>query len=137
MTDELTKNMTSDEFKRCFFLKEQLIDFCRDNNLKISGTKRDLEQRIIYYLDTGEKLDNTRIDKLLNKHSVITEDTLIGENFVCSQKVRDFFEKEIGPTFIFKVSFQKWLKKNPDKTYGDAIQAYHRIKKNQKAISHI
>ena len=57
----------------------------------------------------------------------ITLDSKIGENFKCSEDKREFFEKEIGSGFKFKVKFQKWLKSNPDKTYGDAIDAYHEI----------
>lgn len=53
---ELTSDLTPDEFKQYYFLKEQLKDFCRSNNLKVSGSKQELENRIIHYLATGEKL---------------------------------------------------------------------------------
>ena len=47
--------------------------------------------------------------------------------FVCSEKHRAFFKAKIGPSFSFNVAFQKWLKSNAGKTYGDAIQAYAQI----------
>ena len=43
-----------------------------------------------------------------------------------------FFEKEIGKGFKFKVKFQKWLKENPEKTYQDAIDAYHELQNSNE-----
>ena len=39
-----------------------------------------------------------------------------------------------GKSFSFKVPFQRWLKNNPDKTYGDAIEAYQQIIKEKKKV---
>lgn len=125
---ELTKVLTSDEFKQYYFLKEDLKDFCRAEGLKVSGSKGDLEKRIIHYLDTGEKLVEPAIKR--DSTAALTEITLdsrLGDNFKCSEDKRKFFENEIGKGFRFKVSFQKWLKSNPDRTYADAIEAYHEI----------
>ena len=58
---------------------------------------------------------------------MITTSTLIEDNFVCSQKHRAFYEEHIGKQFSFFVSFQKWLKSNSGKTYGDAIAAYYQL----------
>lgn len=75
-----------------------------------------------------------RKGSLLKKGDVgiITEDTLIEPNFVCSEKHRAFFKGRIGESFSFNVIFQKWLKNNTGKTYGDAINAYYQILENKK-----
>lgn len=137
MKPEITKNLKSSEFTQYYFLKEELKDFCRKEGLKVSGSKNELEQRIIHYLDTGKELNNVK-PKKANPHSShkISLDSKIGENFKCSESHRQFFEDEIGPTFKFKVQFQKWLKSNPDKTYEDAIKAYNTIS-NSKEKSEI
>ena len=125
---KLTKDLTSDEFKQYYFLKEDLKDFCRAEGLKVGGSKGDLENRIIHYLDTGEELAEPAAKR--NSAETLTEITLdakLGENFKCSEDKRKFFESQIGKGFKFKVNFQKWLKSNPDKTYGDAVEAYHEI----------
>lgn len=127
MNSKLNKNLSSDEFREYYFLKEDLVDFCRSEGLKVSGNKKDLEERIIYYLDNDKSLDNTETALKRNKHVDISMDTVIGENFVCSQEVRTFFQNKIGSNFKFKVGFQKWLKSNPDKTFADAIMAYEEI----------
>ena len=54
---KLSRNLKPEEFKEYYFLKEELKDFCRSEGLKVSGSKEDLEKRIIHYLSTGEKLE--------------------------------------------------------------------------------
>ena len=128
----LTTNLTPEEFKNYYFLKEELKDFCRSEGLKVSGSKQDLEKRIIHYLSTGEELEEKFTRKNSNElSSDITLDSKLGENFKCSEDKREFFEKEIGKGFKFKVKFQKWLKANPDKTYRDAIDAYYEIRSEE------
>ena len=140
---QLTKDLKSEDFKEYYFLKEELKEFCRNEGLKISGSKNQLEERIIYYLDTGKSLDNLRPIQSKNNYSKsnsnkattseeITLDSNLGENFKCSEDKREFFEKEIGKGFKFKVKFQKWLKTNPDKTYQDAINAYYELQNSKE-----
>lgn len=129
----LTRKLSPEEFKQYYFLKEELKDFCRAEGLKISGSKGELENRIIHYLSTGEKLAESPIKKNSNQASTeITLDSKLGENFKCSEDKRVFFEKEIGKGFKFKVKFQKWLKSNPDKTYRDAVGAYFEIQNSNE-----
>ena len=144
----LNKDLSSAEFKEYYFLKEELKEFCRNEGLKISGSKNQLEERIIYYLDTGKSLDDSNAikkdDKPIRpnfqksdktKASISKEirlDSILGENFKCSEDKREFFEKEIGKGFKFKVKFQKWLKANPNKTYQDAIHAYHELQNSNE-----
>ena len=44
---KLTKDLNPEEFREYYFLKEDLKDFCRAEGLKISGSKQDLEKRIM------------------------------------------------------------------------------------------
>ena len=130
---KLTKDLNAEEFKEYYFLKEDLKDFCRSEGLKVSGSKQDLENRIIHYLSTGAELSEPRIRQFSNESkSEISLDSRLGENFKCSEDKRAFFKKEIGPGFKFKVKFQKWLKSNPDKTYREAIEAYHEIQSSKE-----
>lgn len=130
---KLTKDLTLEEFKEYYFLKEELKDFLRSEGLKISGNKQDLEKRIMHYLETGEPLKETAYKSRSSQELYeIRLDSKLGENFKCSEDKREFFEKEIGKGFKFKVKFQKWLKENPDKTYKDAIDAYHEIQNSKE-----
>lgn len=130
---KLTRNLNADEFKQYYFLKEELKDFCRSEGLKVSGSKQDLENRIMHYLSTGEELIEPRVRQIRGETlSEIALDSKVGGNFKCSEDKRMFFEKEIGKGFRFKVKFQKWLKANPDKTYQDAIDAYYEIQNSKE-----
>ena len=130
---KLTKDLKADEFFEYYFLKEELKDFCRREGLKVSGNKQDLEKRIVHYLETGDELTepvfNKKSCKILSKISL---DAKLGENFKCCEDKREFFKNEIGNSFKFNVKFQKWLKANPDKTYRDAIDAYHEIQNSKE-----
>ena len=130
---KLNNNLKPEEFREYYFLKEELKDFCRSEGLKVSGSKEDLEKRIVHYLETGKKLKEPVVKNYSMEHSSeITLDSKLGENFKCSEDKRAFFENEIGKGFKFKVNFQKWLKSNPDKTYRDAIAAYYEIQNSNE-----
>ncbi len=128
----LNKELDSKTFLSFYYLKEELIDFCRENNLPVSGGKIELTKRIAYYLDTGKILKVSVKRKTSVNIGLITEDTKIEPDIVCSEKHRAFFKEKIGKGFSFNVLFQKWLKNNAGKTYKDAIEAYYRISKEKK-----
>ena len=128
----LSKNLTSAEFRNYYYLKQELIDFCRENSLPVSGGKPELADRIAYFLDTGKILRPTAKKKPTVKIGEIKDDTAIEQNIVFSEKHRAFFEERIGKGFSFNVPFQSWLKSNAGKTYADAVEAYYKIKKEKK-----
>ena len=108
-------------------MKKELVDFCRENNLPVSGGKVELTDRIACFLDTGKVLETSVKRKATIDVGLITENTRIESNIVCSEKHRAFFKEKIGKSFSFNVLFQKWLKSNAGKTYGNAIHAYYQI----------
>lgn len=128
----LDKNLDSKTFRDFYYLKEELIDFCRNNSLPTSGGKLEIIDRISYFLDTGEILSAVATKKKAAVTLNICEDTKIESDFVCSEKHRAFFKEHIKNQFSFNVAFQKWLKSNTGKTYKDAIIAYYEIMKDKK-----
>ncbi len=132
---KLSKELDSKTFKSYYYLKEELLSFCRENKLPTSGGKAELTERIALFLDTGTVSASVQGKRVKSDIGTITEATEIEENIVCSEKHRAFFKERIGKSFSFNVTFQKWLKTNAGKTYGDAVNAYYRImeeKKNSK-----
>ena len=124
---ELNKKLDAATFRSFYYLKQELADFCRENRLPTSGSKAELTDRIAYFLDTGSVLKPTAERKTSVNIGTLTEDTVIEPNIVCSEKHRAFFSEKIGKGFSFNVPFQKWLKANAGKTYGEAVRAYYRI----------
>ncbi len=128
----LSVKLTAAEFKNYYYLKEELVSFCREFGLQATGSKNELTERIAHYLETGEKLIQAKPVKSKNSPSFLTLDTLIEENIVCSEQHRVFFKQAVGQSFSFNVQFQNWLKSNAGKTYQDAVIAYAQILEAKK-----
>lgn len=63
-----------------------------------------------------------------NAPEILSLDTRIEKNIKCSETHRAFFQESVGKIFSFNVIFQRWLKANSGKTYGEACDAYLVIK---------
>ena len=129
---DLNKELDGKTFRNFYYLKEELVRFCRENNLPVSGGKIELTDRIAYFLDTGKAAKASVRKKAASNISTITDDSVIEENIVCSETHRAFFREKIGKSFSFNVLFQKWLKNNAGKTYDDAVMAYYQILEEKK-----
>lgn len=129
----LDKQLDSETFRDFYYLKEELVDFCRKNGLPVSGGKLEISNRIAHFLDTGKVIPVKAAKRRTIERSEITEDTKIEADIVCSERHRAFFREHIGNTFSFHVAFQKWLKGNTGKTYREAIAAYYQIMEDKKS----
>ncbi len=129
---QLSKELDANTFLSFYYLKEELVNFCRENGLPSSGGKAELTDRIAVFLETGKILKASSKRKTASTVGIITEDTIIEPDIVCSEKHRAFFTEKIGKGFSFNVLFQKWLKSNAGKTYKDAVDAYYRILEEKK-----
>lgn len=129
---DLNKNLDVKTFREFYYLKEELVNFCKENGLPSTGGKIEITERIARFLDTGEITPLARDKKATVKAGDIDLNTEIESGFVCSEKHRAFFKEHIGAAFSFNVAFQKWLKSNTGKTYKDAIAAYYRILEEKK-----
>ncbi len=130
----ITVNLDSHTFREYYYLKEELVAFCRDNHLPVSGGKQELTERISCFLDSG-KVQQPATKRNTNHKSatsVIALESIIEEGFVCTETHRAFFKKHIGNSFSFNVQFQQWLKANAGKTYADAVTAYNEIHEAKK-----
>lgn len=128
----LDKKWDRQTFRHRYFLKEELVDFCRKNGLPTSGGKLEIADRIAHFLETGEVIPVPPKKKGQVPNFEISLDAKIEPHFVCSEKHRIFFKAHIGAAFSFHVAFQKWLKTHPGKTYKEAISAYDQILEDKK-----
>jgi len=129
----LNRDLNSKTFREYYYLKEELVIFCRNEGLSTSGGKIELTDRISHFLDTGDKKKSeTKKKTKAIDIGTITEESKIEDNFVCSEKHRAFFKRKIGDSFSFPVTFQKWLKENTGKTYKEAVDAYYQILEEKK-----
>lgn len=129
---ELDIHLDADIFLQYYYLKEELIAFCRKQGLSASGGKEEITERIAVFLKTGKKIPAVRKQrKKPVQRTAIRKEDLIEAEFVCTQTHRAFFEQELGSSFSFYVAFQQWLKANAGKTYAEALEAYETIQQKR------
>ncbi len=141
----LNKEISLEDFNDFYWLKEELIQFCRTMGISSTGGKIEIANRIRIYLSTGKivkQVKNTH--KITSKfdwaNEVLTKNTVITDSYKNGENVRNFFIQEIGSHFKFNVIFMKWMKENIGKTLGDAIIEWKRIealKKDRNYVSEI
>lgn len=70
---DLNEKLDGYTFRSFYCLKEELVDFCRENNLPVSGGKVELTDRIAFFLDTGKVLETSAKRKATRDVGLITE----------------------------------------------------------------
>jgi hypothetical protein len=128
----LTPQLSSDEFRRCYWLKEELAAYCRQQHLPTGGSKWDLTQRIAQSL-AGEKHlaePAKQPTRTANMPKTFTRNTVIGPGWRCSQELRAFFEREIGPRFHFDAIMRQFIHQGSGQTLDAAIRAWQAAQSN-------
>ena len=93
---DLDKELDSQTFRSFYYLKEELMAFCRENGLPVSGGKLEISDRIACFLDTGKVVLAPADRHVTTMPEVISPDSKIESNFRCSERHRKFFKQEIG-----------------------------------------
>lgn len=130
---QLNEIRDSKEFRSYYYLLAELKEYCKMNGLPVSGGKQEINDRIACFIDTGEVLRPVAKSRTAKRMTEITFDSTIEPDIRCSEVHRRFFEEAIGPSFIFPVAFQKWLKDNAGKTYREAVAAYDEIREERRS----
>ena len=132
----LNKKIQVGDFKAFYWLKEELIGFCREQNLPQSGSKKDLTDRIALFLETGQVESVPKRETVQSKFDWSTErlsrKTIITDSYKNCQNVRDYFSREIGKPFKFNIAFMAWMKANQGKTLEDAIEEWKRLEEQKR-----
>lgn len=141
---ELNKDISIVDFNDFYWLKQELIDFCKKVGISTSGGKIEIADRIRLYIQSGETISKERREKTKSKFNwnqeLLTKETIITDNYKNGENVRKFFTQEIGAQFSFNTIFMKWMRDNIGKTLGDANAEWKRIdelKKNKNYVSEI
>ncbi|MDR2977502.1 MAG: SAP domain-containing protein [Streptococcaceae bacterium] len=130
---EISKDLDADLFLQYYYLKEELVNFCKVNKLSSHGGKSEITERIAHFLKTGEKIPHVVKRGPSSQLSVPTLDLVLEKGRKFDEVRREFFEQHLGSSFRFTVKFQRWLTENAgDKTYRDAIQAYPELLSDKK-----
>jgi len=132
----LNDNISVTDFKDFYWLKKELVDFCKTKGINANGGKQAISERIITFLQTGEITKTVPTQPVKSKfdwtNEELTLDTVITDSYRNSERVRAFMKREIGSHFHFNVAFIKWIKENVGKTMRDAIAAWKQIDELKK-----
>lgn len=125
---KLNKNINFKDFKDFYWLKEELVDFCRGIGINRSGGKIDIANRINEYLRTGKIESKNPIKGGKNKKGIqktpenINE--VIPDNYTSSQLFREYFESIIGQHFHFTAYMAKYIKDHSGITSKEYINEW-------------
>ncbi len=138
----LDKTISLDAFKDFYWLKKELMVFCRAEGLSQQGGKIAIAERIEKYLGTGEKENPKRRRSILPEVRTIskfdwskeklTPQTVIRNSYKNTENVRAFFKEQLGAHFKFSVRFMNWMKDNVGKNLAEAMIEWENIRVQQK-----
>lgn len=127
---------TGDEFKRWYWLKSELVAYCREHSIPYSAGKFELIDRITHYLDTGNIPKTKRKTATSDfdwANETLTLKTVITDSYKNNQNMRAFMQEHVGEGFSFKTPFMKWMKTNTGKTLADAIAFWQQLQTQENA----
>ncbi len=125
----LDEKISVQDFKDFYWLKEELVKFCRKTGISYAGGKIEITNRIIEYLETGKitKPATTRQRKLPKPTTPLTLETIIGVDYRSYREKKEFLQSIIGEQFHFTIHLLDFFKQNVGrKTYGDIVAEWHK-----------
>jgi hypothetical protein len=122
------KQMNLTTLENHYWLKVELIAFCKANQLPTLGSKVELIQRIKVFMTTGRKAQfkKNRSTVLRDSLQEISVNTLVN-HYKNDAATRQFFVKQVGKHFHFDAYLRQFTNKNnitPGLTYGDLVQGW-------------
>jgi hypothetical protein len=133
---QLTSQLSAEDFRSFYWLKEELVRFCRENGISASGSKEELAARVEAFLSSGNIAANAphvRVPKAAGQMpQEFQRETVIGTGWRCSQSLRAFFEREIGPHFHFDSVMRDLIKHGAGKTLQETIEVWEAEQRQPK-----
>ena len=130
----LNPDISLDDYLNYYWLKAEMVSFCRKVGINPDGWKLEIHDRIIEYLTTRKivkkKVSSTKVqsnDEVFN----ITLDTIVNSSFKRNPETTAFF-KEVDSRFHYSVRLNQYIRNNIGEiTYGDIIVEWKK-EHNQK-----
>jgi hypothetical protein len=123
-----TEPKSISDLRDYYWLKTELMKFCRKNQLSTSGAKIDLLARIDSFLCTGVKIKPSSIktSSVRDSLKVITINTRV-VNYKNDAVTRKFFMSKLGKKFKFNTYLRQFTNSDNIKsnmTYGDLVHGW-------------
>jgi SAP domain-containing new25 len=107
----LTSDLTVGDFKRHYFLKSELLEFCREYRLSSIGSKPDLNARISAFLETGKATKLLLAPRRSGQKTAekLSLETVIWPGMTCNPTLGMFFREHIGSGFRFNAAMRNFI----------------------------
>lgn len=121
----LNPSLSSAEFAAWYWLKKELSAFCPTVGLSASGSKHEIAQRIVLYLDGKDQpfMQQRQRDVMPNVFELAT---VVGTGWRLTRELRAFFESVCGRRFRFNGALRDFFasQASAGKTLADAVKIY-------------
>ncbi|MEM1093609.1 MAG: SAP domain-containing protein [Bacteroidota bacterium] len=133
---DLTAHLTADEFRAWYWLKSELVAFCRAEGLPTSGLKAELRDRITAYL-AGEAppAPKQRTRRAGTMPDTFALETVVGEGWRCSPKLGAFYRSVCGSGFRFNAAMRDFVHNSAGRTLAEGIGVYEASKNQKRPIA--
>ena len=129
---------TAQELHQWYWLKQELVDYCKLIKVSYTGSKAEITDRLAQILETGTVKD-VKLKKKAKptskfnwKKEMLTPETVITDSYTNGPNTRKFFQEQIGPKFKFNIDFMAWMKANCGKTLKEAAEQWQLLEDRKK-----
>lgn len=121
----LSLSLSAHEFTRWYWLKAELLEFCRSHQLSASGSKLEVAARIKALLSGKEApASSSKRRPAAQMPEEFSLSSVIGPNWRCSQNLRAFFELHAGRSFHFNQAMREFIATGEGRTLEEALKHY-------------
>jgi hypothetical protein len=135
---EINSIKSGSELRKWYWLKAELVEFCRSKRINYGGGKFVILERIANLLDgKSDKSKTFQADKLESNFNWAKEklslNTIITDSYKNGKNSRAFFKEHCGKKFHFSISFMNWMKANVGRTLQDAVEEWKNLEAKSKS----
>ena len=117
--------MTLADFRSWYWLKAELVIFCRILGLSTTGTKLDLEDKIRTYLSGSTLKAAAKRRRAGEMPTAFTPETVIGPGWRCNPVLGAYFRNTLGAGFHFNAVMRQFIHLDGvGRTLADAAICY-------------
>ncbi|MFJ6940070.1 DUF6434 domain-containing protein [Streptomyces sp. NPDC101132] len=124
----LSSALTGDELGRWYWTLAELTGLARELGVPRGGGKAALTGRLRAALDGEPVPAEVRVVRRPGGRQLaapVDAGTVIPDGQRCSQVLREFFLREIGPGFHFDAHMRAYVAENAGRTLGEAVAHWH------------
>ncbi|MFK7981190.1 MAG: DUF6434 domain-containing protein [Saprospiraceae bacterium] len=127
---------TEEELRQWYWLKAELVAYCKAIKISYVGNKAEITDRIARILTTGiVEIKKTNKKGKPNSNwakEILTLETIITDSYKNGTNTRNFFKKQLDEKFKFNIVFMDWMKANCGKTLKDAVEVWLALEARKK-----